>query len=63
MFSGGRLPFKLLFVKPIILREERLKILEGIVPVRSLSVSDSTSSFARLPSSCGISLENVSTYN
>lgn len=52
---SGRLPIRLLFVNCKLVRDERLKILEGMVPVRSLVIRESNSSSTRLPSSCGIS--------
>lgn len=52
--SSGKLPVRVLFAKSMPIDEERLKIAEGIVPVKKLFDSDSTCSSARLPSSCEI---------
>ena len=52
--SMGRLPERLLFVKSMILKEEMLKIKDGIDPVREPLCTLTISKLARLPISDGI---------
>lgn len=55
---SGRWPVRLLYVKSILVSEERLKIGDGMGPIRAFSESSNISRFRRLPSSCGISPVN-----